>query len=106
MLNKEVINELLNIKTSNTSNDRFLKIMQCNNPIKTNYIFHLKEIKKYFNLSNTSFEENIIYSIYKYDIDLSYNLKINNLVKNRRYKIEYKYYKTCYKRNIRFLYCN
>lgn len=82
MISKEIIEELINIKTNNTSNDRFLKIMRCNNPIKINYIFHLKEIKKYFNLSDTNFEENVIYSIYKYDIDLNYNLKINNLIKN------------------------
>ena len=81
MISIEIIKELLNIKTNNTSNDRFLKIMRCNNPIKINYIFHLKEIKKYFNLSDTDFEENIIYSVYKYNVDLNYSLKSNNLIK-------------------------
>ena len=81
MISIEIIKELLNIKTNNTSNDRFLKIMRCNNPIKINYIFHLKEIKKYFNLSDTDFEENIIYSVYKYNVDLNYSLKNNNLIK-------------------------
>lgn len=82
MIDKKIIEALFNIPTSNIVSNRYLRIMSCNNPIKNIYIFNLKSIKKYFNLNESNFEENIIYCTYKYDLDLHYNLLKNNTIKN------------------------
>ncbi len=82
MINEKIIEELFNIPTNNVTDNRYLRIMLCDNPIKYIYVFYLKSIKNYFNLKETCFEKNIIYCTYKYDIDLNYKLKNNSIVEN------------------------
>ena len=70
MLAKESIEALLKIDTQNPNDNRLLRIMSCNNPIKDLYVYHLGDIKEEFNQDVRSFEGQIALCIYKFDMDI------------------------------------
>lgn len=66
MLKKENIDTLLKINTENNDN-RYLRIMSCDNPIKQLYVFYLNDIKREFkNELDNKFDSQILMCTYKF----------------------------------------
>lgn len=66
MLTREKIGALLKIDTKNKKDNRYLRVMSCDNPIKELYVYHLKEIRAEFNEYPNGFEEQIALCIQKF----------------------------------------
>lgn len=73
MLNIEVIKALMKIDTENPKDNRSLRIMSCDNPIKDNYVYYLSDIRDFFQLDSIpvkSFEDTLALCILKYNMDV------------------------------------
>lgn len=66
MLTKENIEALLKIDTKNKSDNRYLRLMSCDNPIKDLYVYHLKEIREEFNECPKHFDRQLALCTYKF----------------------------------------
>ncbi len=73
MLSKENIEALLKIDTQNSTDNRYIRIMSCDNPVKELFVYHLQEVNQEFDVPNGTlypFEIEIALCILKYDKDL------------------------------------
>ncbi len=71
MLTMEKIEALLKINTQNEKDNRALRIMSCDNPVKDLFVYELKHIRQELKLNPQSFEEQLAMCIYKYNLDLN-----------------------------------
>lgn len=70
MLKKENIEALLKIDTENNLDNRYLRILSCDNPIKELYVFHLNDVKREYKNMSKEFENKLLFCIYKFNLDL------------------------------------
>ncbi len=70
MLTKEIIKALLEIDTENTSDNRILRILSCDTPIKDVFLYHYCEVKKEFNQDPKNLDDRLILCILKFNTDL------------------------------------
>ncbi len=71
MLTMDKIEALLKINTQNEKDNRALRIMSCDNPIKDLFVYELKHIRQELKLNPLSFEEQLAMCIYKYNLDMN-----------------------------------